>query len=107
MSVGRVFAVSMTMAMARPCSVLRSAAEDVEAVDGGHHHVEHDAVRPLGLGERQCLGTVLRLVHLPALELEHGAQQVADRLFVVDDQRPKPCPQRLAHVSNLEHGRSA
>ncbi len=69
---------------------LAQLGQHLEAVPHRHHHIEHDAVRPLGSGEGQGLAAVLSLQHLPPLELEHGAQQAADALLIIHHQRPQP-----------------
>ena len=67
---------------------LRAAepAADLDPVELGHHHVEHDEVEAL-LGEAvERLAAVARGDDLVALLAERVRQQRLDRLLVVDEQ---------------------
>src|SRR5205085_7107001 len=58
------------------------------AVHDGHHHVEHDEVRQLTLGNAERLLAVLRLEHVVAGIFELQPQNLAQVRFVFRDQDP-------------------
>ena len=61
-------------------------AGDLEPVEVGQHHVEHDEVGRVLLGRGQRQAAVDRLGHLEPLVAEGGGDGVDDRRLVVDDQ---------------------
>ena len=62
------------------------APADLEAVELGHHHVEHDEVEGLLAEARERLAAVGRLHDLVAVLAQREGQQGLDRLLVVDEQ---------------------
>ena len=66
--------------------VLAQALARLEPVHLRHHDVEHDDVGPLGAGEAEALGAVLRGQHVEALAPERVREQLQQVLFVVDEE---------------------
>ena len=62
------------------------APAHLEAVEPGHHHVEHDEVERRLAEARQRLPAVDRLHDLVAVLAQRVAEQRLDRLLVVDEQ---------------------
>ena len=62
--------------------------QHAEAVEAGHHHVEHDQVRVV-LGDRhQGRRAVVGGDRLEAVEAQRGRDEVGDVVLVVDDEDP-------------------
>ncbi len=73
------------------------AARDLEAVDVGQHHVEHDD-RGLASGDRgDRVGAVCRRLDLEALEAERHRDHVDDVRLIVDNEH--------AELLGFLHGR--
>ena len=94
-----VLAVSITIAIWRPCSVWRSSASTSKPSFTGIITSSTIAVRAARRsGERERLPAVLapRGRSQPSSSSDR-AQHVPDRGVVVDDQRPQPVPRQLRH----------
>jgi hypothetical protein len=80
-----------------PSPVAPQRVKELEAVDLGHHEVDHNDVGPR-LGEaRQRDTPVLCLRYVPALLVERAPQTCSHRVVVVNDQHVPPC--RLAYAA--------
>ena len=63
-------------------------AGDLEAVDVGHHHVEHEEVGLPVARERERLLAAGGRAYVEAHELQTGGEQVGDVVLVVDHEHP-------------------
>ncbi len=74
------------------------ALQDLDAVEAGEAQVEDDQVRDELLGQRQGLDPVAGALDLVALGPQGAAQDVGDRLVVLDheDARARGC--RFSHA---------
>ena len=59
-------------------------ARDLEPVDVGHHHVEHEQVGLPVAGQGESLLAATGRAHVEAHELQAGREQVGDVVLVVD-----------------------
>src|SRR5882724_78915 len=60
-------------------------AQKFQAAHSGHHPVEHDDLRMLAMGERECFMAVRGKQHPAFGALQGGLHQSANAFFVVDD----------------------
>ena len=67
---------------------LPQPADDAEAVQARHHHVEHQQVGAERVGQREGLLPVGRRGHLEARVAQAGREQLADVGLVVHDEQP-------------------
>ena len=65
---------------------LAQSGEEVQTVEARHHQVQEDDVHLVALAQGQGIDAVTGGEHDVALDFEGGAQEVADGVFVVDDE---------------------
>jgi hypothetical protein len=87
-----------------PDAVGAQPAADLEAVEVGHHHVQHDQVGPEIPHRRQRVATRRRRGHIEADVLQRHGHQLGDVRLVVDDQDATFC---FLHAGNSRRGGSA